>query len=71
MPLTGAGSFEQTELSVKPATEYSRIVLDGAYNDSTHPQLIDMRDSLSLNHESFLIRMLLFSKQMAAILQPN
>lgn len=53
MPLTGVGSFEQTELSVKPATEYSRIVLDGAYNDSAHPQLIDMKDSLSLNHDLF------------------
>ena len=53
MPLTSTGSFEQTELSVKPATEYSRIVLDGAYNDSAHPQLINMQDSLSLNHDLF------------------
>ena len=53
MPLTSTGGFEQTELSVKPATEYSRIVLDGAYNDSAHPQLINMQDSLSLNHDLF------------------
>ncbi|WP_302118181.1 aldose 1-epimerase family protein [uncultured Limosilactobacillus sp.] len=53
MPLTTKGKFDQVELSVRPAAKYSRIVLDGAYNDSAHPQVIDMTDSLPLNHELF------------------
>lgn len=53
MPLTSAGRFEQVEFKVTPAEEYSRIVLVGPYNDSAHPQLIDMHQPLQLNHELF------------------
>lgn len=53
MPLTTSGDFNQVVLSVNPATEYSRIVLDGPYNDSGNPQLIDMKEPLKLNHDLF------------------
>ncbi|MCH3922715.1 aldose 1-epimerase family protein [Limosilactobacillus sp.] len=53
MPLTAGQDFDQIQLSVDPAGEYSRIVLDGPYNDSNHPQFIDMTKPLTLNHELF------------------
>lgn len=53
MPLTTFGKFNQTELTVWPAEQYSRIILEGPYNDSDHPQIIDMRKPLMLNHDLF------------------
>lgn len=53
MPLAKTGSFDQVELSVSPAEEYSRVVLDGPYNDSQHPLTIDMHNALTINHELF------------------
>ncbi|WP_076461768.1 aldose 1-epimerase family protein [Limosilactobacillus caccae] len=53
MPLTSAGDFSNVELAVSPAEEYSRIVLDGPYNDSAHPQLIDMTKPKMISHEMF------------------
>ncbi|HJE26785.1 MAG TPA: aldose 1-epimerase family protein [Limosilactobacillus pontis] len=53
MPLTAGAAFDQVQLSVKPAEEYSRIVLRGPYNDSNHPQLIDMHQPLTINHATF------------------
>lgn len=53
MPLTAAGKFEQVEFSTVPAEEFSRIMLAGPYNDSAHPQLIDMHQPFQLDHELF------------------
>ena len=53
MPLTAGTNFDQVQLSVQPAEEYSRIVLHGPYNDSNHPQLIDMHQPLTISHETF------------------
>lgn len=53
MPLTAGAKFDQLQLTVQPVGEYSRIVLQGPYNDSNHPQLIDMNKPLRLNHELF------------------
>lgn len=43
----------KVQLSVQPAETYSRVVLQGAYNDSNHPQVIDMHQSMELNHQIF------------------
>ena len=53
MPLTSRGSYENVEFSVTPAEKYSRIILDGPYNDSGHPQVIDMTKPFMLNHNLF------------------
>lgn len=53
MPLSDQGSFDRIQLSVSPAEEYSRIVLDGPYNDSQNPITIDMQKPLTINHELF------------------
>ncbi|MDO4903499.1 MAG: aldose 1-epimerase family protein [Limosilactobacillus sp.] len=53
VPVTADGTFENVELSVSPAEEYSRILLKPPYNDSYHPQLIDMTKPLAINHELF------------------
>lgn len=53
MPLSDAGSFDQIQLAVQPAEKYSRIILQGPYNDSAHPQVIDMHEPLKLNHDLF------------------
>lgn len=53
MPLTDQGKFENVQFSVSPAEEYSRVVLRGPYNDSGHPQLIDMHKPFMLDHELF------------------
>lgn len=52
MPL-GQGKFTDVQFSVSPAEEYSRVVLQGPYNDSGHPQLIDMHQPFMLDHELF------------------
>ena len=49
MPL-GTGNVQ---LSVQPAETYSRVILQGAYNDSNHPQMIDMHQPMALNHQTF------------------
>lgn len=56
MPLHGG----DVTLAVTPAEEYSRIVLDGPYNDSTHPQLINMRTPRQLIPETFSNDALIF-----------
>lgn len=53
LPLSSDGHFENVQFSVQPAETYSRIVLKGPYNDSAHPQLIDMHQPLKLNHDLF------------------
>ncbi|MRN06911.1 aldose 1-epimerase family protein [Lactobacillus sp. 0.1XD8-4] len=53
MPLTKAGVFNRTKLSVWPAEEYSRVLLEGPYNDLEHPQLIDMKEARMLDHDDF------------------
>lgn len=53
MPLTPAGDFKDIKFTVNPAEEYSRIILDGPYNDSAHPQLIDMTTGFNLDHQLF------------------
>lgn len=53
MPLDADSHFTDIQLTVQPAEEYSRIILDGPYNDSNHPQLIDMTAPLKLDHELF------------------
>lgn len=53
MPLTAGSDFDQVQLSVQPAEEYSRIILRGPYNDSNHPTCIDMHQPLTINHETF------------------
>ena len=53
MPLNNDGAFEQVQLSVSPAEEYSRVVLDGPYNDSQNPIMINMQKPLTINHELF------------------
>lgn len=53
MPLNSEGSFDKVQLSVTPAEEYSRVVLDGSYNDSGNPTLIDMHEPKTINHELF------------------
>ena len=53
MPLNSEGSFDKVQLSVTPAEEYSRVVLDGPYNDSDNPIMIDMHEPKTINHEVF------------------
>lgn len=53
MPLNATGNFNDVQLAVAPAEKYSRIVLDGPYNDSAHPQLIDMKTPKMLDHDMF------------------
>lgn len=53
VPLTADGKFEDVTFSVQPEGEYSRIILQGPYNDSAHPQLIDASKPFNLNHELF------------------
>lgn len=52
MPLA-SGTFDDVQLAVTPAEKYSRIILQGPYNDSNHPQVIDAQAPLKLNHELF------------------
>ena len=53
MPLTPTGDFNNIKFTVSPAEEYSRIVLEGPYNDSGHPRLIDMTTGFNLDHQLF------------------
>jgi Galactose mutarotase and related enzymes len=53
MPLTPTGDFNNIKFTVSPAEEYSRIVLEGPYNDSGHPRLIDMTTGFKLDHQLF------------------
>ncbi|MCI1975048.1 MAG: aldose 1-epimerase family protein [Limosilactobacillus sp.] len=53
MPLSNQGTFDQVQLNVSPAEKYSRIVLNGPYNDSQNPVMIDMQKPLTINHELF------------------
>lgn len=53
MPLAKESQYDDIELSVSPAETYSRVVLDGPYNDSQHPLTIDMRQPIHINHELF------------------
>ena len=53
MPLSAQGSFEQVQLSVSPAEKYSRVLLDGSYNDSQNPITIDMQKPMTISHELF------------------
>ncbi|WP_242361154.1 aldose 1-epimerase family protein [Limosilactobacillus antri] len=53
MPLTPTGDFNDVQFTVSPAEEYSRIVLEGPYNDSGHPRLIDMTTGFKLAHQLF------------------
>lgn len=56
MPLHGG----DVTLTVNPAEEYSRIVLDGPYNDSAHPRLINMQAPRQLTPEMFSDDALIF-----------
>lgn len=53
MPLSAGANFDDVQLQVQPAEEYSRVVLAGAYNDSKHPQFIDLTTPMKLNRELF------------------
>lgn len=53
MPLSNQGTFDQVQLNVSPAEKYSRIVLNGPYNNSQNPIMIDMQKPLTINHELF------------------
>lgn len=53
MPLTPGTLFDQVKLSVRPAETYSRIILRGPYNDSNHPEMIDMQKPVTLNRGMF------------------
>lgn len=53
MPLSANGQFDHVQLSVSPADTYSRVVLDGPYNDSAHPLTIDMHQPLTIDHDLF------------------
>lgn len=60
VPLTAAGSFETTQLTVKPAKDYPAIPLVGPYNDLGHPKQLAMSKPLTLSHALFKNDALIF-----------
>ena len=63
MPLTPTGDFNNIKFTVSPAEEYSRIVLEGPYNDSGHPRLIDMTTGFNLDHQLFAHDAIIFKTE--------
>lgn len=53
VPLVAGEAFEDTRLSVAPAKDYNRIVLDGPHSDLVHLQKQDLKQPLALSHELF------------------
>ena len=53
VPLTAAGRFESTQLSLAPAKRYGRIKLVGPAPDLDHQEELDCRQPLALNHQLF------------------
>lgn len=60
VPLTAAGSFERTQLTVEPARDYPAIPLVGPFNDLGHPRTLAMATPLTLSHALFANDALIF-----------